>query len=185
LPAFGLIHQSKSETQGLLSQRGGAIRARLGLLFLGLAGHMLFFKFVSFLLYCNSSILGDLYRQFAPYPLGYTIRFEVLSIFIREFLIFLDAFSHATSSPRRFFARSIVQAPSILFIWLHCATFCNVLHGVERARNLKHIRNLWGRKRPWIPGFGTSDCETFQILISNTNFSKRIKKILKVLSSGN
>jgi hypothetical protein len=32
--AFGLIHQSKSETQGLLSRRCGAIRARLGLLHL-------------------------------------------------------------------------------------------------------------------------------------------------------
>ena len=38
LPAFGLIHRSKSETQGLLSRRGGEIRARLGLLFLGLTG---------------------------------------------------------------------------------------------------------------------------------------------------
>jgi hypothetical protein len=35
LPAFGLINRSKSETQGQLSRRGGAIRARLGLLFLG------------------------------------------------------------------------------------------------------------------------------------------------------
>ncbi len=32
--AFGLIQRSKSETQGLLSRRGGAIRARLGLLHL-------------------------------------------------------------------------------------------------------------------------------------------------------
>ena len=38
MPAFGLIHRSKSETQGLLSRRGRAICARLGLLFLGLAG---------------------------------------------------------------------------------------------------------------------------------------------------
>ena len=35
LPAFGLINRSKLETQGQLSRRGGAIRARLGLLFLG------------------------------------------------------------------------------------------------------------------------------------------------------
>jgi hypothetical protein len=40
LPAFGLIHRSKSETQGQLSWRDGAVRARLGLLFLGLAGHL-------------------------------------------------------------------------------------------------------------------------------------------------
>jgi len=38
--AFGLIHRSKSETQGLLSGRGGANRARLGLLQLWLAGQL-------------------------------------------------------------------------------------------------------------------------------------------------
>ncbi len=38
--AFSLIHRSKSETQGLLSRLGGVIRARLGLLHLGLAGHL-------------------------------------------------------------------------------------------------------------------------------------------------
>ncbi len=32
--ALGLIHRSKSETQGLLSRRGGEIRARFGLLHL-------------------------------------------------------------------------------------------------------------------------------------------------------
>ncbi len=32
--AFGLLDRSKSETQGLLSRRGGGIRARLGLLHL-------------------------------------------------------------------------------------------------------------------------------------------------------
>ncbi len=40
LPACGLINRSKSETQGQLSRRGGAIRARLGLLFLGLTGQV-------------------------------------------------------------------------------------------------------------------------------------------------
>ncbi len=39
MSALGLLDQeSKSETQGQLSSRGGAIRARLGLLLSGLAG---------------------------------------------------------------------------------------------------------------------------------------------------
>ena len=35
MPAFGLIHRSKSETQGQLSRRGGGTCSAFGLLFLG------------------------------------------------------------------------------------------------------------------------------------------------------
>ncbi len=61
LPAFGLINRSKSETQGQLSRRGGAIRARLGLLFLGLTGqgpiriHEINWAFMT---YMDGSIVG-------------------------------------------------------------------------------------------------------------------------------
>ncbi len=41
-------------------------------------------------------------------------------------------------------------------------------------------RNLWGWKGPWIYELGISDYENFQILISNTNFSKHIKNLTSV-----
>jgi hypothetical protein len=41
------VPYNPQETQGLLSRRGGAIRARLGLLFLGLAGQSKLFTATS------------------------------------------------------------------------------------------------------------------------------------------
>ncbi len=49
MPAFGPIHRSKSETQGLLSRRGGGIRACLGLLFPGQLGLCVKRHFVQYL----------------------------------------------------------------------------------------------------------------------------------------